>query len=31
VYADQQRGLGAGPAERIDVPERERVGDRNRK
>jgi hypothetical protein len=31
VYADQQRGIGAGPAERVDTPERERVGDRNRK
>ena len=30
VYADQQKGIGAGPAERIDAPERERVGDRNR-
>lgn len=31
VYADQQRGIGAGPADRVDIPERERVGDRNRK
>jgi len=30
AYADQQRGIGAGPAERVDTPERERVGDRNR-
>ena len=31
VYADQQKGIGAGPAERLDIAERERVGDRNRK
>jgi hypothetical protein len=30
VYTDQQRGLGAGPAERVDAPDRERVGERHR-
>ena len=30
VYTDSQRGLGAGPAERIETPDRERVGDRHR-
>ena len=30
VYTDSQRGLGAGPAERVETPDRERVGDRHR-
>jgi hypothetical protein len=29
VYADQQRGIGGGPAERIESPDRERVGERH--
>jgi hypothetical protein len=30
VYTDQQRGLGAGPAERVEAADRERVGERPR-
>jgi uncharacterized protein (UPF0335 family) len=30
VYTDSQRGLGAGPAERVEAPDRERVGERHR-